>query len=215
LFSHFATDDNLQYAGAGSLSVEDLQFVPLENTLGRSAYSETVSIAEGEALAQQVTQYLQDLSGIMDAQVSFVLNAVRRGAIANKGEAGLLLNDAAIDVLVKETLGLISDLYIRQGKGHLVVTDVLVDYNDGQPMRVERDRTDVVSGKTQLYAQYFESRPMAQSDFEVKMAELKIAEAERAKLAKNKKDESVERTKKSKEAKKAKSDVAKAAKAAA
>lgn len=173
IFSFFATDKDLAYVGKGSISIEDLQFIPLENSLGRSSFSEVVSQAQGEALAKHVTQYLQDISGDQAAEAKFLLNAVRIGAYAGNGEAGLLLNDAALDVLVKETLDLIQNLYIRQSKGHLCVESLVVDYNDKQAFRILRHASDAVPEKAQPYAVYYEDRPFATADsFEQKMAKL-------------------------------------------
>lgn len=173
IFSFFATDKDLQYVGKGSISIEDLQFIPLENSLGRSCFSEVVSEAVATELAASVTQYLQDISGSSEPQAMFVRNAVRKGTFVKKGEAGLLLNDAALALLVEETLDLIRNLYIRQSKGHLRVDSVLVDYNEGQAFRVLSDPTVACPHKTMPFAQYYEDVAMTPGDFEAKMVALK------------------------------------------
>lgn len=170
IHSNFATNKDLQYVGKGSISIEDLQFIPLENTHGRSSYSEAISIAQGEALAAHVTRFLQDNSGNSEAKAVFVKNAVRKGAFVKEGEAGLLLNEAAMDVVIGETLELLRNLYIRQGKGFLRVDEVVVDYNSGHAFRILKDPDAAVSEKLEPYAVYYEEVPMDASEFEQKMA---------------------------------------------
>lgn len=183
MFSFFATDKDLQYVGRASLNIEDLQFIPLENTHGRSSFSEVVSVAQGELLAQHVSQFLQDLSGNPDARADFLTNATRRGAFSPQGEAGLLLNQAGIDVLVSEVIDLFKSLYIRQGKGFMRVTDVVVDYNSGHAMRI-LDDVALAEEKQGDYAVYYGQTEITTSEFEAKMAQLlekeKAREKERA-----------------------------------
>lgn len=172
LHSNFATDKDLQYVGKGSISIEDLQFIPLENTHGRSSYSEAISMAEGLALSEHVTQYLQDISGREDAKAEFVTNAVRTGTFVKEGEAGLLLNDAAMDVAIQETLELLRTLYVRQAKGFLRVDEVLVDYNTGHAFRILKDPSVAVTEKREPYAMYYCDGPLTPSAFEQKMKNL-------------------------------------------
>jgi hypothetical protein len=179
IFSFFATDKDLSYTGYGSLSVEDLQFIPLENSLGRSSYSEVVSEAQGEELAAYITQYLQESSGSDEPAARFVNNAVRKGSYARNpetgarvGEAGILLNDAAISFLVDETLELLKTLFIRQGKGFLRVDTVSVDYNEGQALRMLRDALAAQPRKTAAYAEYYDVEPLPSATFNQKMVML-------------------------------------------
>lgn len=172
LHSNFATDKDLQYVGKGSISIEDLQFIPLENTHGRSSYSEAISMAQGLALAEHVTQYLQDSSGREDAKAEFVTNAVRKGAFVKEGEAGLLLNDAAMDVVIQETLELLRTLYVRQAKGFLRVDEVLVDYNAGHAFRILKDPSVAVTEKREPYAVYYRDETLEPGVFEKKMKDL-------------------------------------------
>lgn len=181
IFSNFATDGDLRYEAKGSLSVEDLQFIPLENSLGRSAYDDVISEAKGVELAESVTRYLHDLSGNNAAEAKFLRNAVRVGALYRQGEAGLLLNDAALDVVVGEMLELLGNLYIRQSKGFLKVTRIEVDYNDQRAPRIFTDPTGVCSVRTEgmPYARYYEDLPISADDFRAKM-ENRVAEARKA-----------------------------------
>lgn len=182
LFSTFGTDRNLQYEGYGSISIEDLQFIPLEDSLGRSAYSETVTREGGELLAQRVTRFLQELSGDERAAATFVCDAVRVGSLALSGEAGILLNSAAISVLVAETLGMLRGLYIRQAKGHVRVTGLQVDYNDSRrTLRILDDPTSVCSVERGPYAQYYRPVDRSLAWLEDKMESIRLNEAERQK----------------------------------
>ena len=185
IFSFFATDKDLQYVGHGSINIEDLQFIPLEDTHGRSAFSEVVSEAVGVELAGHVTQYLQDISGNPEAKAEFVREAVRKGTFSKVGEAGLLLNDAALDVVVQNTLELIESLYIRQSKGYVRVTDLQVDYNDGKVFRILDGDTSVCVGhKHTNYAQYYTVTPMDSVSFAEKMKAIETANKEKQKKSK-------------------------------
>ena len=65
---------------------------------------------------------------------------MRGGTIFEEGEVGILLDDVAIDILVKETLRLLDELSIRQAKGYMYVDSLLVDYNDSNKMmRIKRN----------------------------------------------------------------------------
>ena len=173
LHSYFITDKNLEYTGYGSISIEELQFIPLENSLDRSAYSETITHAQGNIIAEMVTAYLQDLSGNLEAKVNFVPRAIRKHAFANNGEGGLLLNDAAIDVVVSEFLDMLRNLYIRQSKGFVQVLDVAVDYNNGRPMRILQNTENANSTKGELrYASYYNVDDITASDFDQSMLAL-------------------------------------------
>ena len=173
LHSYFITDKNLEYTGYGSISIEELQFIPLENSLDRSAYSETITHAQGNIIAEMVTAYLQDLSGNLEAKVNFVPRAIRKHAFANNGEGGLLLNDAAIDVVVSEFLDMLRNLYIRQSKGFVQVIDVAVDYNNGRPMRILQNTENANSAKGELrYASYYNVDDITASAFDQSMLAL-------------------------------------------
>ncbi|POZ50265.1 hypothetical protein [Methylovulum psychrotolerans] len=87
-------------------------------------------------------------------------NYVRRGSIFNKGEAGILLNNTAVGVMVDETLDMIKRLTIRQAKGFMFVDEMLVDYNDGSVgrdmMRIKHSPSNISEIKNGEYAIYFE-----------------------------------------------------------
>lgn len=199
LFSYFGTDKDLQYVGAGSISIEGLRFIPLENTLMRSAFMHTVTASEGHELAKSVTNYLRELSGEETPEAKFVECAVRQGGLQSVlGEAGLLLNDAAIDVLVNETIEMLRNLYIRQGKGYVRVTKVQVDFNDSpRVLRIEEDAGLISEARDPkvAYMQYYIEAP-AKVPLAERMAVLKqasdaaakVKEERKAALAKKKAD---------------------------
>jgi hypothetical protein len=159
LFSYFGTAKDLKYVGLGSISIEGLRFIPLENTLMRSAFMHTVTASEGHELADSVTTFLRELSDDDAPKADFVEYVVRQGGLKNAvGEAGLLLNDAAIDVLINETIEMLRNLYIRQGKGYVRVTKLQVDFNDSpRVLRIQEDEGSIseVHAPDVKYMQYY------------------------------------------------------------
>lgn len=180
--------DHLDYTAYGSISVEDLQFIVLEDTFSRSSYAEIVTIDDGKRLAQELTEYLKtlDFEHKYTPSVEFHHNYVRVGGFMNTGEAGLLLNDDAIDLVVKDIIGRLNDLFIHQSKGYLRVMEVLVDYNDGRAMRIKDDEQSINPEKTANYAVYYMPQEMSESEFIEKMDELKKSKKERKKKSKDK-----------------------------
>lgn len=159
LFSKMTFGDT-RYLAYGSISIEQLQFIPLSADFGRQAMIVN-NHQEGREVAEAITSYLQKLSGKNLAQATYHENYVRCGSIYAEGEQGVLLNDQAIDVLVNETLSLIRDLTIRQGKGYLYVDEIEVDYNDGigkNMMRIKHSREKIQPQKNQDYAVYYRGK---------------------------------------------------------
>ncbi len=151
------TFGDTEYVAYGSISIEQLQFIPLCADFGREAMVIN-NHSEGRAIAQRLTEYLSDLTGNEDAQATYHENYVRRGSIYDEGEQGILLNDAAIDALIQETIALLENLSIRQGKGYMYVCDVDIDYNDGsarEMMRIRDPRKSTITEKTEPYATYY------------------------------------------------------------
>lgn len=112
----------------------------MENSLGRSAFDHQVTVEKGNAVAAKITQFLGDIApGGLAPLARFVKKAVRIGAVSKVGDAGILLNDDAIRVVVGQIRELIETLCIRQGKGYLQVASVGVDFNNGN--RVFRSET--------------------------------------------------------------------------
>lgn len=114
------TVGEVKYTAFGSINIEDLQFLPLEDSLGRSCYREVITEDEGHSLAEAITSYLKtlDFDGVKSPEAVFANNYVRINAVSKAGEAGILLNDDAISLLVEEVLSLIRDLYISRSRAY-------------------------------------------------------------------------------------------------
>jgi hypothetical protein len=147
------------YVGYGSISIEQLQFISLCEKNGRKAM-QINNDADGEKLAAQLTEFIQSLGGTPEVKAVYHKNYVRRGSIFKSGEAGILLNDSAIEVLVKLTLQMIENLTIKQAKGYMYVDGVEVDYNNGKSgrdmMRIKHSPSNINPKKDENYAVYFE-----------------------------------------------------------
>ena len=115
---------------------------------------------ECEEIAGKITQFINKLGNTDQAKAEYHSNYVRRGSIFDAGEAGILLNDQAIDVLVNETLERIRNLSIRQAKGYMYVDSIEFDYNDGSSgkdmMRIKTNSGSNVDKGGREYAKYFE-----------------------------------------------------------
>ncbi len=150
------TFGDTEYISYGSISIEQLQFISLDNKFDRCAM--IIKDNQGEAVAQQVQDFIQSLDPSRSPKATFHANYVRLGTIYEQGEAGILLDDTAIDILVKTTLDMIQDLVIRQAKGYMYVDRVEVDYNDSnQMMRIKRHGETNPTATTN-YAVYFEAK---------------------------------------------------------
>ena len=106
-----------------------------------------------------MTHFLNEFGNTDKAKATYHENYVRNGSIYDIGEAGILLNNEAINILIVETLNLFENLTIRQAKGYMYVDEIEVDYNDGSSakdmMRI-KENGNVNSSKEKLdYAQYF------------------------------------------------------------
>ena len=150
-----------EYEAHGSISIEQLQFISLDDRFSRQAMRADEN--EGKQLAAEITDFLKLITNNEaekdKIEAVYHPNYVRVGAIYDLGEAGILLNDEATDVLVKETLNLIENLSIRQAKGYMYVDEIVVDYNNSalakDMMRITRDESLAESAKKDRYAVYF------------------------------------------------------------
>ena len=149
------TFGDTEYISYGSISIEQLQFISLDKKFDREAMQ--IKTGEGEEVAQLIEEFIVSLdTKNRSVKATFHENCVRNGTIFEEGENGILLNDDAVDVLVEETLKMISELSIRQAKSYMYVDDVLVDYNDSsQMMRIKRDESDISPTPSTNYAHYF------------------------------------------------------------
>lgn len=150
------TFGDTQYIAYGSISIEQLEFISLDKKFDRAAM--IVKDGEGEKIAQAVQDFIQSLDPSREPKAVFHANYVRKGTIFEEGEAGILLDNTAIDILVQETLTMIAELNIKQAKGYMYVDEIEVDYNDSNKMmRLKRPQTASQANPTANtdYAVYF------------------------------------------------------------
>ncbi|GDX84289.1 hypothetical protein LBMAG43_03310 [Methylococcaceae bacterium] len=146
-----------EYLAYGSISIEQLQFISLDKKFDRA--SMIIKEGEGEQIAQAIEKFIKNIAPERNPKAVFHKNYVRGGTIFEEGEVGILLDNEAIDILVNETIQLISELSIRQAKGYMYVEDVLVDYNDSHKMmRIKRAENDISQTPESEYAVYFYSK---------------------------------------------------------
>lgn len=184
--------DTTHYIGYGSIAIEDLQFIVLEDSFNRSSYSDILSLEQGKEITNQMNIFLQSLSINTNKNPLAVFhhNYVRIGGITNDGEAGMLLNDDAIDLVINEIMERFRNLYIHQSKGYLTTEDLTVDYNSGQPMRIKRDQYSVSAEKNDFFAIYYNAVDFSEKEYQQKMDTLKkFKDGNKFKKAKNIKEE--------------------------
>jgi len=148
------TFGDTEYISYGSISIEQLQFISLDKKFDREAMG--IKEGQGDGVAQGVQDFIQALNPDLNPIANFHENYVRSGTIFEEGEAGILLNDDAIQALVDHTLTLISELSIRQAKSYMYVDEITVDYNNSNKMmRIKRDESDISEESISEYASYF------------------------------------------------------------
>ncbi len=149
------TFGDTEYISYGSLSIEQLEFISLDNKFDRAALN--IKTGEGEKVAQMVEEYITsiDTKG-RSPKATFHENYVRNGSIFEEGENGILLNSDAVNILIDATLKKLSELSIRQAKSYMYVDEILVDYNDSnQMMRIKKDESLISPQSNSSYATYF------------------------------------------------------------
>lgn len=151
-----------EYKAYASISIEQLQFISLDDQFSRQTM-EVNNENEGKGVASQISKFLQDIGNNTGAEAVYHKNYVRKGSVFTNekhGEAGILLNDDAIDVLVKKMKCLLGNLSIRQAKGYMYVDSIEMDYNDStlakDMFRIKRDSGSIENKKNTAYAVYFE-----------------------------------------------------------
>lgn len=143
-----------EYLAYGSISIEQLQFISLDKKFDRA--SMIIKDGEGEKIAETVEGFIKSLDPARNPKAIFNKNYVRGGTIFEEGEVGILLDNEAIDILIQETIRMISELSIRQAKGYMYVDSILVDYNDSHKMmRIKRSESDISETRKGNYAVYF------------------------------------------------------------
>jgi uncharacterized protein YqkB len=114
---------------------------------------------DGELIAQKLQEFIKSLDPSREPKAIFHTNYVRKGTIFQEGEVGILLDNTAVDILVKETLTMLQELSIKQAKGYMYVDKVEVDYNDSNKMmRIKRSPEQANSQSQSDYAVYFEAK---------------------------------------------------------
>lgn len=152
------TFGDTKYLSYGSISIEQLQFISLDSKFSRQAITYAQE-KDRKELAQKITDFLNKLGNTNKAEAIYHKNYVRNGSIYDIGEAGILLNDEAIDILIQETLDLLENLTIRQAKGYMYVDKIELDYNDSSRakdmMRIKNEGSVNPQKGEIKYAQYF------------------------------------------------------------
>ncbi|RLA07243.1 MAG: hypothetical protein DRQ51_06695 [Gammaproteobacteria bacterium] len=152
-----------KYEAYASISIEQLQFISLDDQYSRQAM-EPNNETEAKDIALKISKYLQDIGNDEKAEAIYHKNYVRKGSIFTNeahGEAGILLNDNAIDVLVSQMKFLLENLAFRQAKGWMIVDGIKVDYNNSSlaknMFRIKKESSDTQKNKGDVkYAIYFE-----------------------------------------------------------
>ena len=143
-----------KYFSYGSISIEQLQFISLDNKFDRAAM--IVDEKKGKEVAKLIEEYIQSLDTSRSPKAIFHENYVRNGTIFKEGEAGIFLNDDATAIVIDEVLRKLSELSIRQSKSYMYVDEITVDYNDStKMMRVKEENANINSTPQSEYAQYF------------------------------------------------------------
>lgn len=148
------TFGDTKYTAYGSISIELLEFISLDKKFDRAAM--IIKEGEGEKVAQVVQDFIQNLDPSRNPKATFHTNYVRQGTIYKEGENGILLDEVAVDIVIQETIKMLSELSIRQAKGYMYVDELEVDYNDSHKMmRIKHSSREANPGKTAPYAVYF------------------------------------------------------------
>ena len=143
-----------EYLAYGSISIEQLEFISLDKKFDRA--SMIIKTGEGERVAEAVQAFIKSIDPSKAPTATFHANYVRAGTIFEEGEVGILLDKVAIDILVTETIRMVTELSIKQAKGYMYVDSILVDYNDSHKMmRIKRAESDISEMPSAEYATYF------------------------------------------------------------
>lgn len=150
------TFGDTEYIAHGSINIEKIQFISLDKKFDRA--SMIIKEGEGEIIAERIQNFIKSLDPSKEPQAIFHNNYVRQGTIYYEGEAGILLDNTAIDILVKETLNMLEDLVIQQAQGYMYVETLDVDYNDSNKMmRIKRNPYVFNAEPRKDYAVYFKA----------------------------------------------------------
>ena len=183
-----------KYEGYGSINLENLQFVSLDGLFGRSAMPFSFSEEDALQMVPELEEMLLDLTEdeSLKPRVEYNPCWVRKGSCMEVGEAGFLLNEDGVKVLVEVMLEKFRTLYINQGKGWLKTQELTVDYNDGQPMRIKEGLGFVNDTWTNEVAVYYApgtEENLAESKRQIEVMNDANKKGRAAKKKKSKKEE--------------------------
>jgi len=151
------TFGDTKYISYGSISIEQLQFISLDNKFDRA--SMIINENQGEEIAQLIQDFIQSLDSHKKPEAEFHQKYVRKGTIFEEGESGILLNQEAMGVLIDTTLEMVKNLSIRQSKSYMYVDSVEVDYNNSNKMmRIKRQPEEISIRPEDKFAIYFEPK---------------------------------------------------------
>lgn len=149
------TFGDTEYIGRFSINIEDLQFISLDQKFDRPALI-VAEYGEGQQVADEIVAYLKTIDDTKNPTATYHPNYVRKGTILHQGEVGILLNQDAISILVEYTIESIKNLFIKQGKGYMMVDELKIDYNDtNRTMRMKKDEGCINPVPTDEYAIYY------------------------------------------------------------
>jgi len=153
------TFGDTEYIAYGSISIEELQFISLDQKFDRCAMK--IKKGQGPEVALAIAEYIASLNTdkTLNPTATFHENYVRLGSVYNEGQIGVLLNEDAIEVLVNEMLSKIENLGIKQSKSYMYVDELEVDYNSSNKcMRIKKNINSISENKDEQYAIYFEGK---------------------------------------------------------
>lgn len=151
------TVGDTRYIGYLSINIEELQFVSCDGLFGRSAVGLSFTQDELVDLASRMTLMLNDLktNEELDPHVEFSACWVKKGSLAEVGEAGFLLNEDAQQIYIDWALERLGSLCIKQAGGWLAVQNVVADYNSGKHFRIKDDFNNARQQKSESFAIYY------------------------------------------------------------
>lgn len=145
-----------RYLAYISINIEELQFICLDQKYDRAAT--VVDLNGGEEISKAIVEFLKSLDDTKNPQAVYHPNYVRKGTILHQGEMGILLNQDAISILVEETIDIVRNLFIKQGKGYMQVEELKIDYNESnRPLRIKKDENSINEAPTCDYAIYYDA----------------------------------------------------------
>lgn len=157
LFSRTTLGDT-KYITYGSISIESLQFICLDDRFGLQQAQ--LSRRRVDNLIGNIEGFLRELDETLDPKVTYHDKYMRIGSVyREQTQAGLLLNDDAIKIIVNETIKRLEDFSFRQAQGYMVAQELTVDYNNSnQTLRIkDPKKIDLISEKLgEDFAVYYE-----------------------------------------------------------